>query len=150
MYLAACESHSPREAERILTPQMGIARSEENGQTPHALLESGMHSSEQPVSGLPRSGAHLMVRKDLEQQVVAYAGRERYERRQGGEQRLRNGCEPGRIRSAKGEIVLQVPPVRGTQRPHHSKLMEFRRGNSDGLEHLVVRTYARGMLQYGC
>jgi putative transposase len=104
-----------------------------------------MDSSEQPVSELLKLGAQLMVQKALEQEVADYLGRERYERRQEDQEGLRNGYEPGRIRTAEGEIVLQVPQVRGTNRAYNSKLMEFLRGNSDVLERLVVQMYARGL-----
>lgn len=122
-----------------------IARSEQIEQTLHGFLESGMDSSKQPVSELLKLGAQLMVQKALEQEVADYLGRERYERRQEDQEGLRNGYEPGRIRSAEGEIVLQVPQVRGTNGPYNSKLMEFLRGNSDVLEYLVVQMYARGL-----
>lgn len=122
-----------------------IARSEQIEQALHRFLESGMDSSEQPVSELLKLGAQLMVQKALEQEVADYLGRERYERRQEDQEGLRNGYEPGHVRTAEGEIVLQVPQVRGTRRPYNSKLMEFLRGNSDVLERLVVQMYARGL-----
>jgi transposase-like protein len=90
-------------------------------------------------------GAQLIVQKALEQEVRDQLERDRYERRQEGQQGLRNGYEPGRIRSAEGEIVLQVPQVRETQEPYRSKLMNFLRGNSDVLEYLVVQMYTRGL-----
>jgi transposase-like protein len=49
------------------------------------------------------------------------------------------------MRSAEGEIVVQVPQVRGLDSPYRSKLMDFLRGNSDVLEYLVVQMYTRGL-----
>ena len=126
-----------------------IARSEQIEQALHGFLESGMDSSEQPVSELLKLGAQLMVQKALEQEVADYLGRGRYERRQEDQEGLRNGYEPGHVRTAEGDIVLQVPQVRGTRRPYNSKLMEFLRGNSDVPERLVVQMYAPGLSTRG-
>jgi hypothetical protein len=49
---------------------------------------------------------------------------------------LRNGYEPGRLRSAEGELRVQVPQVRGPETPYWSKLMEFLRGSGDVLNEL--------------
>jgi putative transposase len=122
-----------------------IAPSEQIEQDLQAFLQGGMDGSQQPVSELVRLGAQLIVQKALEEEVRDQLKRDRYERRQEGQEGLRNGYEPGRIRSAEGEIVLQVPQVRGMQEPYRSKLMDFLRGNSDVLEYLVVQMYTRGL-----
>jgi hypothetical protein len=59
----------------------------------------------------------------------------------------RNGYEPGRLRTAEGEIRVQLPQVRewAEQGPYRSRLMGFLRGNSDVLEKLAVEMYARGL-----
>jgi len=122
-----------------------IAPSEQIEQDLQEFLQGGMYGSQQPVSELVKLGAQLIVQKALEQEVGDQLERDRYKRRQEGQQGLRNGYEPGRIRSAEGEIALQVPQVRGTQEPYRSKLMDFLRGNSDVLEYLVVQMYTRGL-----
>jgi hypothetical protein len=58
---------------------------------------------------------------------------------------LRNGYEPGRIRTAEGAIGVQVPQVRSAAEPFRSTLMGFLEGNSDVLERLVTEMYARGL-----
>ena len=122
-----------------------IAPSERIEQELQGFLQKGMQTSEQPVSELLRLAAQLVVQQALEQEVADNLGRDRYARRNEGQQGLRNGYEPGRIRSAEGEIRVQVPQVRGLETPHRSKLMEFLRGNSDVLEYLVVQMYTRGL-----
>jgi len=122
-----------------------IAPSEQIEQDLQEFLQGGLYNNQQPVSELVKLGAQLIVQKALEQEVRDELERDRYERRQEGQQGLRNGYEPGRIRSAEGEIALQVPQVRGTQEPYRSKLMDFLRGNSDVLEYLVVQMYTRGL-----
>ena len=122
-----------------------IAPGEQIEQSLHAFLQGGIESSEQPVSELMKLGAQLIIQKALEEEVRGHLERDRYERRQEGQEGLRNGYEAGRIRSAEGEIVLQVPQVRETDTPYRSKLMDFLRGNSDVLEYLVVQMYTRGL-----
>jgi hypothetical protein len=62
---------------------------------------------------------------------------------------LRNGYEPGRIRTAEDAIGVQVPQVRGAVEPFRSTLMGFLEGNSDVLERLVTEMYARGHFRDG-
>jgi transposase-like protein len=52
---------------------------------------------------------------------------------------------PGRIRSAEGEIRVEVPQVRDTPEPYQARLMDFVRGNSDVLGYLVTQMYTRGL-----
>lgn len=121
-----------------------IAPSQRIEQEMQAFLQSGISSSEQPLSQFIRLAAQQIVQQVLEQEVTDYLGRERYER-QPEVKGYRNGYKPGRIRSAEGEIPLQVPQVRGTNDDYHSKLLEFLRGNSDVLEYLVTQMYSRGL-----
>lgn len=122
-----------------------IAPSERIEQAIEQLLNGGLETEEQPVSQLIRLAAQKMVQEAVEKEVGEVLERDRYERRREGQQGLRNGYEPGRIRSAEGEIVVQVPQVRGLGVPYRSKLMDFLRGNSDVLEYLVVQMYTRGL-----
>jgi transposase-like protein len=114
-------------------------------QTLEAFLSQGIHTSEQPVSELLKLAAQRVIQEALEQEVVDALGRDRYARREAEQVGWRNGYEPGRIRSAEGEVVVHVPQVRGAGTPYRSKLMDFLRGNSDVLEHLVVEMYTRGL-----
>lgn len=57
----------------------------------------------------------------------------------------RNGYKPGRMRSAEGEIPLQVPQVRDSEPPYRSRLMELLRENTDVLDYLVLHMYTRGI-----
>lgn len=120
-----------------------IAPSEQMRQQLQEMLEDG--TSETPVSQFLRLAVQRVVQELLEQEVAAYLGRERYERREDAQPGYRNGYEPGRIRSAEGEVSVQVPQVRASAQPYRSTLMEFLRGNSDVLEELVVQMYTRGL-----
>ena len=121
-----------------------IAPSERIAQEISAFLQNGIQSSEQPLSQFIRLAVQKMVQQAVEQELTDFLGRERYER-QAEPVGYRNGYKPGRIRSAEGEIPLQVPQVRGTNEPYHSKLREFLRGNSDVLEYVVTQMYSRGL-----
>jgi RHS repeat-associated protein len=83
----------------------------------------------------------------VEQEVTDYLERGHYQRRRPEQEHRghRNGYEPGRIRTAEGEIVVQVPQVRDAPETYRSRLMVFLRANSDVLERLAVEMYARGL-----
>lgn len=121
-----------------------IAPSERIQQAMNAFLQEGITSSEQPLSEFIRLAVQNVVQQAIEQEVTDYLGRERYERQE-EVKGYRNGYKPGRIRSAEGEIGLDMPQVRGSAEPYRSKLLEFLRGNSDVLEYLVTQMYSRGL-----
>jgi transposase-like protein len=122
-----------------------ITPSKQIEQALEGFLNRGIEGSEQPVSELLKLAAQRVIQEALEQEVTDYLGRERYERRNPGQLGWRNGYESGRIRSAEGEIGVQVPQVRGLGAPYQSRLMSFLAGNSDVLEYLVVQMYTRGL-----
>jgi len=120
-----------------------IAPSEQVRQQLTTFLAGG--TSEAPVSQFLRLAVQRVVQEILEQEVTDFLGRERYERRDAGQCGYRNGYEAGRMRSAEGEVRVQVPQVRDSEQPYRSQLMDFLRGNSDVLEHLVMQMYTRGL-----
>ncbi len=89
-----------------------IAPSERMEQAIEQLLNGGLETEEQPVSHLIRLAAQKIVQEAVEKEVGDVLGRERYERREEGQQGRRDGYEPLRIRSAEGGISIQVPQVR--------------------------------------
>lgn len=121
-----------------------IAPSERVEQELHGLLNNGLAESEQPLSTFIKLAIQKVVQQAIEQEVTDFLGRERYER-QPEVKGYRNGYKPGRIRSAEGEIPLEVPQVRDSEQPYQSRLLQFLRGNSDVLEYLVTQMYSRGL-----
>jgi transposase-like protein len=110
------------------------------------LLAGGADRETNIVSALVDTVTRLVVQELLEaEQADALEGRGRYERRGEGRGGLRNGYEPGRIRTAEGAIGVQVPQIRGVGEPYRSTLMGFLEGNSDVLDRLVTEMYARGL-----
>lgn len=113
------------------------------------VLNSGIESQPNPLEALIQLGAQLVVQEAMEKETTERLGRAYYQHREPGEplRGHRNGYEPGRVRTAEGRIVVQVPQVRDwvEEGPYRSRLMEFLRGNSDVLERLAVEMYVRGL-----
>lgn len=113
------------------------------------LLENGISGQDNLLGTLLQLGARLIVQEALEQETTERLGRAHYQHREPGEplRGYRNGYEAGRLRTAEGEMTIQVPQVREwvAGGPYRSQLMEFLRGNSDVLERLAVEMYARGL-----
>jgi len=57
----------------------------------------------------------------------------------------RNGYEPAQVRTAEGDIPVQLPQVRQTPVPSQSRLLSFLRGHTDVLDRLVAEMCARGL-----
>jgi transposase-like protein len=110
-------------------------------------LKQGLDGEADVTSLVVRLGIERVVQEMVEQEVSDYLQRDHYERRRPEQEHrgYRNGYEPGRIRTAEGEIVVQVPQVRDAPETYRSQLMAFLRGNSDVLERLAVEMYARGL-----
>ena len=111
------------------------------------LLNQGLDGEGDVTSLIIRLGIERVVQEMVEQEVTDYLERGYYERRLPEQEHCgyRNGYEPGRMRTAEGEIVVQVPQVREAPQTYRSQLMIFLRGNSDVLERLAAEMYARGL-----
>ena len=106
------------------------------------LLEEGLEGEDSPRGTLMQLSAQLVGQEALESETTEWLGRRYYQRRKADEPLIgyRNGYEPGRLRTAEGEITAQLPEVRewAEERPYRSRLMGLLRGNSDVLEKLAV------------
>lgn len=93
-----------------------------------------------------RLAARLVLQEALESEQGDFIGRGRYER-EGEKERhgYRNGYEPGHMDTAEGRIELNLPQVRGANRPYRSRLLEFLGQNTEVLDKLAVEMYARGL-----
>jgi putative transposase len=113
------------------------------------LLDHGLVGQENPIGTLVQLGAQLVVQELLERETTERLGRGHYQHRRPDEplRGHRNGYEPGHLRTAEGEIPVQVPQVRDWigEGPYRSSLMAFLRGNSDVLNRLAAEMYARGL-----
>jgi putative transposase len=124
-----------------------IPPSQKIGKKTEALLKQGLDGDADVTGLVIRLGIERVVQEMVEQEVTDYLEREHYQRRRPEQEHrgYRNGYVPGRIRTAEGEIVVQVPQVREAPETYRSRLMTFFRGNSDVLERLAVEMYARGL-----
>jgi putative transposase len=124
-----------------------IPPSQKIGKKFQELISQGLDGEEDVTSIVLRLGIERVVQEMVEQEVTDYLERDHYQRRRPEQEHrgYRNGYEPGRIRTAEGEIVVQVPQVRDAPETYRSQLMTFLRGNSDVLERLAVEMYARGL-----
>jgi transposase-like protein len=124
-----------------------IPPSQKIGKKFEQLMNQGLDGEEDVTSMVVRLGIERVVQEMVEQEVTDYLERGHYQRRRPEQEHrgYRNGYEPGRIRTAEGEIVVQVPQVRDAPETYRSRLMAFLRGNSDVLERLAVEMYARGL-----
>jgi transposase-like protein len=124
-----------------------IPPSQKIGKKFKQLMSQGLDGEEDVTSMVVRLGIERVVQEMVEQEVADYLERDHYQRRRPEQEHrgYRNGYEPGRIRTAEGEIVVQVPQVRDAPKTYRSRLMPFLRGNSDVLERLAVEMYARGL-----
>jgi len=114
-----------------------------------SLLNNGLAGQENLVGTLVQLGAQLVVQELLERETTEQLGRGHYQHHR-PDQPLRghrNGYEPGCLRTAEGDIAVQVPQVRDwvEEGPYRSNLMTFLRGNSDVLNRLAAEMYARGL-----
>jgi putative transposase len=124
-----------------------IPPSQKIGKKMEELLKQGLGGDADVTSLVIRLGIERVVQEMVEQEVTDHLEREHYQRRRPEQEHrgYRNGYVPGRIRTAEGEIVVQVPQVRDAPETYRSQLMTFFRGNSDVLERLAVEMYARGL-----
>jgi putative transposase len=124
-----------------------IPPSEKIGKKLEALLTQGLEGEGNVTSALVRLGVERLVQELLEQEVTDFLERDHYQRRRPEQEHrgYRNGYESGRIRTAEGEVVVQVPQVRDSPQTYRSDLMTFLRGHSDVLERLAVEMYVRGL-----
>jgi putative transposase len=111
------------------------------------LLRDGVPKDQDIVGTLLRLGAQRLAQELLEEEATDFLGRDRYVRHRGTapHRGYRNGYEPGRVRTAEGELPLQIPQVRQTPVPYQSRLLTFLRGHTDVLDRLVAEMYARGL-----
>ena len=114
------------------------------------LLAGGVAAGEVegPLSELAHLGAKLIIQRAVEEEFDAFIGRARYERRPEAPPGKRNGWRPRRLRTAEGELEVEVPQLREAAEPFTSKL--FPRGSkrllaSEPLKAMVVGAFVRGL-----
>ena len=110
-----------------------------------AILLDGVTDPER-LAELGRLGAQLVIQRAMEDEVAAFLGRARYAREPEA-RGWRNGQRPRRIQTAEGEIVVEVPQVRGSLVRFVSSVIPDVRGiiRTRPLEALIIGAYVRGL-----
>jgi len=86
-----------------------------------------------------------MLQVAVEQEVEDYLGRAHYHRGSRRKNGWRNGYEPGKVRTADGILEIDLPQLRATEEPYHSRLAQMFREGSDVLGKMVTEMYVRGL-----
>jgi transposase-like protein len=120
---------------------------------PSARIEEAIEAAlldgfEEPdrLSELGRLGARLVLQRAVEDELVAFLGRARYERTETAAG-SRNGHRPRRVQTAEGEITIAMPQVRDTLTRFVSAVIPDTRAivRTRPLEALVIGAYVRGL-----
>jgi len=98
-----------------------------------------------PLDNFVRLGARYMLQVAVEQEVEDYLGRAHYHRGSRRKNGWRNGYEPGKVRTADGILEIDLPQLRATEEPYHSRLAQMFREGSDVLGKMVTEMYVRGL-----
>ena len=105
------------------------------------------------TSGLVRRAVKLVVEELLNAEVDEQLGRQRYERRPGGDTNdtsdalapgYRNGHKPRQLRTAEGKVPIDLPQLRDAD-GWSSRLWQTLRHRTEVLDKLAVEMYARGL-----
>jgi len=98
------------------------------------------------LAELGRLGAQLMIQRAVEEEVGEFLGRARYERSPSA-RGWRNGVRPRRVQTGEGELVIEVPQVRGAVERFVCRTIPGTRTivRTRPLEALVIGAYVRGL-----
>jgi len=98
------------------------------------------------LSELGRLGAQLIIERAVEEEVSEFLARARYERRPDA-RGWRNGVRPRRLQTGEGELLVQMPQLRGTVEHFVCRTIPGTRTviRTRPLEALVIGAYVRGL-----
>jgi putative transposase len=110
------------------------------------LVEAAMQirASQHPLAWITQWGARLMLQVALEEEVMAFLGRDWYERRPEGSS-WRNGSKPRTVKVAGGDVKIAMPQVRGAGGPFHSPLLPPHLTRMPELEEVIPLLYLHGL-----
>jgi len=98
------------------------------------------------LSELGRLGAQVIIQRAVEEEVSEFLARARYERRPDA-RGWRNGVRPRRLQTGEGELLVQMPQLRGTVEHFVCRTIPGTRTviRTRPLEALVIGAYVRGL-----
>ncbi len=98
----------------------------------------------QPLIELTKVGARMKLQVALEGELMAFLGRDYYERRK-GQKGSRNGSKPRTVKIGCGDIKIEMPQVRDTGSPFHSQILPPRLTRMDEITHVIPLLYMHGI-----
>lgn len=109
------------------------------------LLEDGTWDPGR-LGELGRLGAQLIIQRAVEEEVSEFLARARYERTPSAHG-WRNGVRPRRLQTGEGELLVQMPQLRGTIEPFVCRTIPGTRTviRTRPLEALIIGAYVRGL-----
>jgi hypothetical protein len=73
-----------------------------------------------------------MLQVAVGQEVEGYSGKAHYHRSSRRKKGRRNGYEPGKVKTANGLLETDLPQLRATEEPYHSRLARMSREKRKG------------------
>lgn len=96
------------------------------------------------ASEFVRLAVRRLIQEFLEAERTDFLGREAWERKPDSRGH-RNGYEPARLKTGEGEIPIELPQVRDSEKPFHSRLRGQLGDRTEALMQLVLEGYVRGL-----
>jgi putative transposase len=92
-----------------------------------------------------RKSMQKTLQEALEQEVTDYLGRGYYKRNEERRPGYRNGYEARNVKTGEGKLPIEVPQVRESETPYHSRIIDQLGLISPELERLALEMYTRGL-----
>ena len=96
------------------------------------------------LAELTRRGAKMMLEVGIEEEIMAFLGRDYYERRT-DQEGSRSGSKPRTIKVGCGDIEIVMPKVRDAGGPFHSELLPPRVTRMDEIRDIIPLLYMNGI-----
>lgn len=96
------------------------------------------------LAELSRIGARMMIEVALEEELLAFLGRDFYERLK-GKVGYRSGSKPRTVKIGSGDIEIRMPQVKKTGRPFHSQMLPPRQSRLEEIEEVIPLLYMNGI-----
>lgn len=119
------------------------------GKDTQAAMDGSMPTWE-TLEPFVRDQVQMTIQRVLEEEVTAFLGRQRYERREGIDEPsgYRNGYgRPRRLSLQTGTITVRRPRVRGLEERFESRILPLFRRRTDQVGDLMLELYLHGLSQ---
>ncbi len=95
---------------------------------------------------ITRAGARMMLQIAIEEELTAFLERDYYERIKNNTNRgYRSGYKPRTIKTGSGDITINMPQVRNTESPFHSRLLPPYTTRMKEIDNVIPLLYMHGL-----